>query len=144
LFNHESPLRPERFVTQKIVRAACRIANKKQKKLQLGNITVRRDWGWAPEFVEAMWLMLQQEKPEDFVIATGRNNSLEEFVAAAFDFFDLDWRDYVVENSQFFRPTDIAANRGDPFKAKQLLNWQPRLFMEDVVGLMSEALIEVK
>jgi GDPmannose 4,6-dehydratase len=140
LFNHESPLRPERFVTQKIVHAAYRIANGQQKQLQLGNISVRRDWGWAPEFVEAMWKMLQQGTPEDFVIATGRNNSLEEFVSAAFDCFNLNWRDYVVENRKFFRPTDITANRGDPVKAQQLLGWQPQFYMTDVVSLMIEGI----
>jgi len=142
LFNHESPLRPERFVTQKIVRAACRIAKGEQDQLQLGNTSIRRDWGWAPEFVTAMWLMLQQDKPEDFVIATGQNNSLEEFVAAAFRRHDLDWRDYVVVNERFFRPTDISANRGDPSKAGQSLNWHAKYHMLDVVSFMTDAALE--
>jgi len=142
LFNHESPLRPDRFVTQKIVRGAYRIAKGEQQALQLGNISIRRDWGWAPEFVEAMWLMLQQERPEDFVIATGRNSSLEEFVAEAFEHFGLNWRESVSVDQQLFRPSDIAENRGDPFKAGQILGWKPKCFMKDVVRLMAEAAID--
>jgi GDPmannose 4,6-dehydratase len=95
LFNHESPLRPERFVTQKIVQAACRIASGSQERLQLGNLDVQRDWGWAPEYVMAMWQMLQQDQPEDFVIATGETNSLEDFVATAFSCVGLDWQEHV-------------------------------------------------
>jgi len=139
LFNHESPLRPDRFVTQKIVRAACRIASGAQKELRLGNISIRRDWGWAPEFVEAMWKMLQQDHPEDYVIATGRNDSLADFAAVAFSCLDLDWQEFVVEDRQLYRPTDISANMGDPSKASQLLRWQPKRYMPDVVRLMVEA-----
>ena len=138
LFNHESPLRPDRFVTRKIVRAACRIANGDTKKLKLGNIGIKRDWGWAPEYVEAMWLMMQRDIPEDFVIATGKNNSLEEFIKCAFLQFDLDWRDHVEQDQQYMRPTDISSNKGDPEKAKRVLNWVPRYCMEDVVRMMIE------
>jgi len=136
LFNHESPLRPERFVTQKIIAAACRIAQGSQERLRLGNIAIRRDWGWAPEYVEAMWLMLQQDKPDDYVIATGQSHSLEEFVAAAFAEVGLDWQDHVDINPQLFRPTEIAASRGDPQKSARVLGWQARYLMPEVVRMM--------
>jgi GDPmannose 4,6-dehydratase len=136
LFNHESPLRPVRFVTKKIVAAACRIANGAREQLSLGNITIQRDWGWAPEYVEAMWLMLQQALPDDFVIATGENHSLEEFVAAAFNQVGLDWRDHVVIDSSLFRPTEIAISRGNPGKARGTFGWQARYKMPEVVAMM--------
>ena len=138
LFNHESPLRPERFVTKKIVAAACRIAAGRPEKLHLGNIAIRRDWGWAPEYVEAMWLMLQQDKPEDFVIATGESHSLEEFVETAFSAVSLNWRDHVLLDPGLLRPTDLAAGRGNPAKARVRLGWQARHRMHDVVRLMVE------
>ena len=119
LFNHESPLRPERFVTQKIVRAAARIGAGSKEKLQLGNMAIKRDWGWAPEYVEAMWLIMQQEQPDDFVIATGRSESLEYFVARAFAHFGLDWHDHVTIEKSLFRPSDIAISSGNPAKAKR-------------------------
>ena len=136
LFNHESPLRPERFVTQKIIAAACRIARGDQKKLHLGNIDIKRDWGWAPEYVEAMWLMLQQDQPDDFVIATGKSHSLKEFVEVAFASVDLDWRDYVVTDSSLLRPTDIAISCGNPIKANNTLEWKAKYDMKDVVQMM--------
>jgi GDPmannose 4,6-dehydratase len=136
LFNHESPLRPERFVTKKIVAAACRIAAGSRDKLTLGNISIYRDWGWAPEFVEAMWLMLQQEGPDDYVIATGESHSLEEFVAAAFDSVGLDWRAYVVSDPSLYRPTELTAGRGNPEKAEKRLGWKARYMMHDVVRMM--------
>jgi GDPmannose 4,6-dehydratase len=139
LYNHESPLRPERFVTQKIVSAACRIGQGSEEKLHLGDISVKRDWGWAPEYVEAMYLMLQQEKPDDYVIATGESNKLEDFVAEAFKCFDLDWQDHVVIDKSFFRPTDIAVGRGHPAKAREELGWQAKYKMQDVVRMMVEA-----
>jgi GDPmannose 4,6-dehydratase len=138
LFNHESPLRPARFVTKKIVSAACRIAAGSREQLQLGNIAIRRDWGWAPEYVEAMWLMVQQETPDDFVIATGESHSLEEFVAAAFGRVDLDWRRHVVINPELFRPTEIAVSRGNPRKSQETFGWQARYKMNQVVALMVE------
>ena len=138
LFNHESPLRPARFVTKKIVNAACRIAAGSREQLQLGNIAIRRDWGWAPEYVEAMWLMVQQDAPDDFVIATGESHSLEEFVAAAFAQVNLDWRQHVVINPDFFRPTEIAVSRGNPRKARETFGWQARYKMQQVVTLMVE------
>lgn len=139
LFNHESPLRPERFVTQKIVAGACRIAQGSNEKLYLGNIQIQRDWGWAPEYVEAMYLMLQQEQPDDYVIATGESSSLEEFVAAAFASVNLDWREHVVIDNSLLRPTDLAVGRGNPVKAKNKLGWQAKYKMQDVVQMMVKA-----
>ncbi|HIK27638.1 MAG: GDP-mannose 4,6-dehydratase [Oscillatoriaceae bacterium SKW80] len=140
LYNHESPLRPERFVTQKIVAAACRIARGSKEKLHLGDISVKRDWGWAPEYVEAMYLMLQQEQPDDYVIATGESHSLEEFVATAFSYVGLDWREHVVTDTSLYRPTDIACGRGNSAKAKEKLGWQAKYKMHDVVRMMIEAI----
>lgn len=139
LFNHESPLRPERFVTRKIISAACRIAAGNREKLLLGDISIRRDWGWAPEYVEAMWLMLQQENPDDFLIATGESHSLEEFVAESFANVGLDWREHVEYDRTLLRPTDITSGKGTPAKAKQVLGWEASCRMRDVVRLMIEA-----
>lgn len=139
LLNHESPLRPERFVTQKIVAAASRIAGGSGQKLKLGDISIVRDWGWAPEYVEAMHLMLQQEKPDDFLIATGESNRLEDFVDAVFAAHGMNWHDHVEIDRAFFRPTDIAVSKGDPAKAKEKLGWQARSKMRDVARMMVEA-----
>jgi GDPmannose 4,6-dehydratase len=139
LFNHESPLRPERFVTQKIIAAACRIAQGSTEQLYLGNMQIQRDWGWAPEYVEAMYLMLQQEEPDDYVIATGESSSLEEFVAAAFASVNLDWQSHVVIDNSLLRPTDLAVGRGNPVKAKNKLGWQAKYKMKQVVQMMVEA-----
>jgi GDPmannose 4,6-dehydratase len=144
LFNHDSPLRPERFVTQKIIAAACRIALGSQEKLQLGNISIQRDWGWAPEYIEAMYLMLQHDFPDDYVIATGESRSLEDFVAAAFACFELDWHDYVVNNASLLRPTDLAISKGNPHKAKKQLQWQAKFKMHDIVEMMVKAKIDKK
>ncbi|MCM2358010.1 MAG: GDP-mannose 4,6-dehydratase [Geobacteraceae bacterium] len=138
LFNHESPLRPERFVTKKIIAAACRIAAGSRETLHLGNTSIQRDWGWAPEYVEAMWRMLQQEQADDFVIATGETNSLEDFVGAAFKQVGLSWRDYVEIDSGLLRPTDLKIGRANPSKAKELLDWQANYRMRDVVSMMME------
>jgi GDPmannose 4,6-dehydratase len=139
LFNHESPLRPERFVTQKIVAAARRIAAGSREQLRLGNIAIERDWGWAPEYVTAMHLMLQQEQPDDYVIATGTSYKLEDFVAMAFAAVNLDWREHVSVDNSLLRPTDIAVGRGNPAKAKQKLGWQAKYQTPDIVRLMMEA-----
>jgi len=139
LFNHESPLRPQRFVTQKIVSAACRIAAGSQEKLLLGNIDIERDWGWAPEYVEAMYLMLQQDEPDDYAIATGTSHKLEDFVATAFAEFQLDWREHVVVDQSLFRPTDIALGKGNPTKAYQELGWKAQYQMHDIVRMMIHA-----
>ena len=139
LFNHESPLRPERFVTKKIVAAACRIAAGSREKLHLGNISIQRDWGWAPEYVEAMWLILQQDQAEDFVIATGKTHKLEEFVEASFSCVGLDWHDHVVIDPLLFRPTDLSSGKGNPAKAHEKLGWRAKYGMKDVVRMMVEA-----
>jgi len=138
LFNHESHLRPERFVTRKIISSACKIASGKQTKLHLGNISIKRDWGWAPEYVDAMWRMLQQNQPDDFVIATGESHSLQEFVEAAFRELKLDWQEFVVADSSLLRPTDLAVSKANPSKAMNILNWQAKNKMKDVVSLMIE------
>jgi GDPmannose 4,6-dehydratase len=137
LFNHESPLRPERFVTQKIVKSACRIAAGSNEKLHLGNISIARDWGWAPEYVEAMWLMLQQEKPDDFVIATGETNSLEVFVAEVFLTVGLDWREHTLSDESLLRPSEIMTSYGNPSKAASILGWKAHYKMRDVVHMMT-------
>lgn len=138
LFNHESPLRPSRFVTKKIIEAVCRIAAGSNEKLHLGNISIARDWGWAPEYVEAMWLMLQQERPDDFVVATGETNSLEEFISEAFASVDLNWRDYVIADPSLYRPTEISIGKGNPEKAARVLGWKAKYKMRDVVRMMVE------
>ncbi|AFY84461.1 GDP-mannose 4,6-dehydratase [Oscillatoria acuminata] len=139
LYNHESPLRPERFVTQKIIAAACRIAGGSRDKLNLGNISVQRDWGYAPEYVEAMYLMLQHPEPDDYVIATGETHRLEDFVAIAFSSVGLDWQEWVNIDTSLYRPTDIAVGRGNPGKAKAKLGWEARSKMPEVVRQMVEA-----
>ena len=138
LFNHESPLRPKRFVTKKIVESACRIAKGKKEKLVLGNVSIKRDWGWAPDFVEAMYLILQQDKPDDFVIATGKNLSLEEFVEKTFRYFNLDYKDYTIYDNSLFRPSDISESLGDPSKAAKILKWKAKYLAEDVIKMMIE------
>lgn len=139
LFNHESPLRPERFVTQKIVRVAARIAQGSDEKLHLGNLDIYRDWGWAPEYVEAMWLMLQQNEAEDFVIATGETVSLQYFVERVFAHFGLDWEQYVVVDTGLLRPSDIRMGRANPEKARRLLGWVAQTHVDGVIGQMCEA-----
>lgn len=139
LFNHESPLRPQRFVTQKIIASACQIARGQAQSLKLGNIQIERDWGWAPEYVEAMYRMLQQPEPEDFVIATGVTTRLEDFVAQTFACVGLDWRDHVTSDSTLFRPTDIAIGRANPTKAKLKLGWQAQYQLADIVQSMVTA-----
>lgn len=142
LFNHESPLRPERFVTQKIIAAACRIANGSQEKLQLGDVSIHRDWGWAPEYVEVMWLLLQQDRPDDYVIATGETRSLTEFIDCAFSFVGLDWKEYVQTDPRLKRPSDIQMSRANPSKAMKNLGWYAQLKMQDVVRAMIAACLE--
>lgn len=139
LFNHDSPLRPPRFVTQKIVTAACKIAQGSKEQLHLGNISISRDWGWAPEYVEAMYLMLQQEQADDYVIATGESYTLEEFVAQAFACVGLNWQDHVTTDSSLFRPTDLSISKGNPSKAKNKLSWQAQYKMKDIVRMMIES-----
>jgi len=140
LFNHESSLRPERFVTQKIVRSVQRIAQGSQEKLKLGRLDIARDWGWAPEYVEAMWLMLQQDKPEDFVIATGSTISLEDFVRVAFEQVGLNWQDHVIQDPSLFRPTDLKIGCADPSKALREMGWKAKTQGIEVVEKMYQSL----
>jgi len=139
LFNHESPLRPERFVTRKVVAAACRIARGSGERLRLGNVRVRRDWGWAPEYVEAMWRMLQQPTAQDFVIATGETRSLEEFAEAAFAAVGLRARDHLESDPALLRPSDIESTAANPAKAARALGWHATVHMDEVVRRMVAA-----
>ncbi len=139
LFNHESPLRPIRFVTRKITAAAARIGAGSRDRLALGNLSIRRDWGWAPDYVEAMFRMLQCERPDDFVIASGVAYSLEEFVAAAFLEVGLDWRDHVDYDPSLVRSSEIMYSLGDPAKAAQMLHWRPTVRMPEIVTRMVRA-----
>ncbi len=139
LFNHESPLRPERFVTQKIVRAACRIVAGAKETLCLGNMDIARDWGWSPEYVEAMWRMLQQEKPGDYIIATGHTCSLRDFTAAVFATLGSDWRDHVRQDAALLRPSDIMTSRANPEKAAKELGWRAQYGFADVARMLVEA-----
>jgi GDPmannose 4,6-dehydratase len=141
LFNHESSLRPERFVTQKIVRAVKRIAGGSSEKLKLGRLDIARDWGWAPEYVQAMWLMLQQEKPQDFVIATGKTITLQEFVEAAFKQANLNWKDHVVQDPALFRPTDLDIGSANCSKALTELGWKPSTQGVQVVEKMYQSIL---
>jgi GDPmannose 4,6-dehydratase len=136
LFNHESPLRHSRFVTKKIIESAKRINAGSVEKLRLGNLKISRDWGWAPEYVEAMWLMLQTEKPDDFIIATGKTSSLEDFVALAFGYFNLNWKEHVIQDKELFRPSDIAVSKADPQKANNVLGWKAKYDLKDIVEKM--------
>nr|WP_231969390.1 GDP-mannose 4,6-dehydratase [Polynucleobacter necessarius] len=136
LFNHESPLRPERFVTQKIITDAAKIKAGQLDKLQLGNLDISRDWGWAPEYVEAMWLMMQLDQPDDFVIATGRKESLKYFVAKSFEYFDLDWQKFVEIEPSFFRPNEIVSSVGNPEKAIKTLGWSKLTDIDGVIKMM--------
>ena len=139
LFNHESPLRSYRFVTKKIIATACRIFKGSEEKLHLGNIDIQRDWGWAPDYVEAMWLMLQQEgKPEDFVIATGVTHSLEYFIQLVFKQLELDWQKYVDSDPSLLRPTDLLVGRANPSKAAEKMGWKATYTLEDSVKAMVE------
>lgn len=142
LFNHESPLRGLEFVTRKITHTAALIKKGLAKELRLGNLDAKRDWGFAPEYVEAMWLMLQQEEPEDYVIASGETHSVREFVEEAFACVDLNWRDYVVVDPAFYRPAEVELLVGDPSKAREKLGWRPKTTFKELVRLMVEADLE--
>ncbi|MDX9963587.1 GDP-mannose 4,6-dehydratase [Desulfobacter postgatei] len=144
LFNHESHLRPAQFVTQKIVKTACRIAQGKCSELILGNIGIERDWGWAPEYVVAMWKMLQQETPDDYIIATGTTISLEDFIRAVFQRLNLDWKKYVTTDYRFLRPSDIATIRANPQKAQDRLGWKAKFTGYDVARMMVEAELNIE
>lgn len=143
LFNHESPRRGETFVTRKITRAATRIKLGLQDRLYLGNLDARRDWGYAGDYVEAMWLMLQQPEPDDYVIATGEAHSVREFLEAAFGLLGLDWREYVVVDPRYFRPTEVDCLQGDPKKARERLGWRPKVGFKELVRIMVEHDLEL-
>ena len=136
MFNHESILRPSRFVTRKICQSAANIALGKQKILTLGDLSIKRDWGWAPEYVQAMWRMLQQNVAEDFVIATGKFYGLDDFVREAFAALSLDWKKYVIIKESLKRPSEIRSGYGSPLKAKDKLNWEAQTFMPEIASLM--------
>ena len=139
LFNHESPRRGETFVTRKITRAVARIVAGKQQKLYMGNLDSKRDWGYAKDYVKAMWLMLQQDQPDDYVIATGETHSVREFLDIAFGCVNLDWQDYVCFDERYLRPAEVDLLIGDPAKAKQKLGWEPSTTFEELVKLMVRA-----
>ncbi len=142
LFNHESPRRGEEFVSRKISQAVAKIALNKQKKLVLGNLEAQRDWGYAPEYIEAMWLMLQNSKPKDYVIATGKTYSVRDLVKMAFEVVDLDYKDYVVSNKAFLRPVDVPELCGDSSLAKKELGWQAKTTLKEIITEMVEADLE--
>jgi GDPmannose 4,6-dehydratase len=139
LFNHESPRRGETFVTRKITRGVARILNKLQDKLYLGNLDAKRDWGFAPDYVEAMWMMMQQQEPDDYVIATGETHSVLEFAQLAFSYVGLDWGKHVEIDPRYFRPTEVDILQGDASKARTKLGWQPKTGFEELVKLMVNA-----
>ena len=139
LFNHESPRRGETFVTRKITRAATRIREGLQNKLFLGNLDAKRDWGFAADYVEVMWLMLQQDAPDDYVVATGEMHSVREFLALAFDRVKLPWKQYVESDPRYRRPAEVDVLCGDASKARRLLNWEPRVGFEELVTIMIDA-----
>ena len=143
LFNHESPRRGETFVTRKITRAAGRIATGMQKKLYLGNLDAKRDWGFAGDYVEAMWLMLQQEQPDDFVVSTGEAFSVRQFVEATFDQLNLDWKDYVEIDQRYFRPAEVDYLLGDSSKARAALQWKPSVDFPQLVKMMVDGDLEL-
>lgn len=133
LFNHESELRPSRFVTKKIVATAVRIAKGSNEKLELGNINIFRDWGFAPEYVDGMWRMMQLDEPDDFVIATGRSHSLKEFTATVFSELNLNWEEHVEINESYFRPSDLKYSRGNPAKAESTLGWKAKTQFPELI-----------
>jgi len=144
LFNHESPRRGETFVTRKITRAAARIKHGLEKKLYLGNLDAKRDWGYAKEYVEAMWLMLQQETPDDYVIATGETHSVRELLEEAFSYLDLDWQQHVEIDPKYYRPAEVDLLVGDASKAKANLGWQSKTTFKELVRLMVDADMEAE
>jgi GDPmannose 4,6-dehydratase len=142
LFNHESPRRGETFVTRKVTRAVARIKAGEQKFLYLGNLDSKRDWGYAPDYVEAMWSMLQQDEPYDIVIGTGEAHTVREFVNEAFSYVNLDYHDYVKIDPKYFRPTEVDYLEADAGKAERILNWKPRVKYHDLVRIMMDADLE--
>jgi GDPmannose 4,6-dehydratase len=143
LFNHESPRRGETFVTRKITRAAARIKLGLQKKLYLGNLEAKRDWGFAGDYVEAMWLMLQQEKPDDYVVATGETHSVREFAEKVFEKLDLDYKKYVDVDKKYFRPSEVDVLLGDASKARKALGWTPKVGFRQLIDMMIKEDMEI-
>jgi GDPmannose 4,6-dehydratase len=141
-FNHESPRRGHEFVTRKITRAAARIKLGLERELRLGNMDAQRDWGYAPDYVRGMWLMLQQDRPQDYVLASGRTHTVERLAQLAFEAVDLDYRDFIVQDPRFMRPADVDLLVGDPSKAKMELNWEVETSFEELVRIMVEAEID--
>jgi len=139
LFNHESPRRGETFVTRKITRAVARIKFGLQDKLYLGNLDAKRDWGYAPDYVKAMWMVMQQDAPQDFVIATGESHSVSQFLDVAFSHADLDWKEYVAIDPRYFRPTEVEFLQGDASRAQKILGWEPTIGFKELVRLMVDA-----
>ncbi len=145
LFNHESPRRGETFVTRKITRAVAAIKTGRQKELFLGNLDARRDWGYAPEYVEGMWMMVQQDNPDDYVLATNETHTVREFVEEAFAHVDLDWKEFVKHDARYERPAEVELLIGDPAKAKRQIGWEPKTKFKDLVRIMVDAdLAELK
>jgi GDPmannose 4,6-dehydratase len=142
LFNHESPRRGPEFVTRKISQGVARIKRGLARELRLGNLQARRDWGFAGDYVQAMWLMLQQQHPDDYVVGSGQMHSVEKFVQIAFDHVGLDWRNYVVSDPQFYRPAEVDVLLSDPSKARRVLNWQPEVSFPRLVTMMVDADLE--
>jgi GDPmannose 4,6-dehydratase len=142
LFNHEGPRRGENFVTRKISMAVAAIKNGHARELRLGNLDAKRDWGYAKDFVEAMWLMLQQAQPDDYVVATGETHSVREFLEEAFSYVGLRWQDYVKVDPKYFRPAEVDVLLGDPSKARTALGWSPRVAFKELVRLMVDADME--
>ena len=143
MFNHESPRRGETFVTRKITRSIANITARKQKYLYMGNLEAKRDWGYAPEYVEAMWLMLQQDQPDDYVIGTGETHFIREFLAEAFGYASLDWQEYVKTDPRYFRPLETELLIADASKAKGELGWEPRITFKELARIMVDADMEV-
>ena len=143
LFNHESPRRGETFVTRKITRAAARIKLGLQEKLYLGNLDAKRDWGFAGDYVEAIWLMLQQDKPDDYVIATGQTHSVREFIEEVFQYLDLDWEKYVQIDERYLRPSEVDLLLGNASKAKKILKWEPKVTFKQLARMMTDADMEI-
>jgi GDPmannose 4,6-dehydratase len=143
LFNHESPRRGETFVTRKITRAATRIKLGLQKKLYLGNMEAKRDWGFAGDYIEAMWMMLQQPKPDDYVVATGETHSVREFVEEVFGYLNLNWKDFVEQDKRYFRPAEVDLLLGNPAKAKRVLGWKPTVTFKQLARMMADADLEL-
>jgi GDPmannose 4,6-dehydratase len=143
LFNHESPRRGLEFVSRKVTSAAAKIKLGLQKELRIGNLDAHRDWGFAGDYVEAMWLMLQQEEPEDYVVATGISHSVNDLIKVTFDHVELDWEEYVVSDPKLFRPAEVDFLLGDPRKAKSKLGWQPKVTFEELIRMMVEADLQI-